>query len=162
MADIKKIVIASDHGAFELKKKLVEHLVKLGYEPVDLGVESPESVDYPDYAVKVARAVSDAQFEKGILLCGTGIGMSITANKFPGVRATLAYDNYTARMSRMHNNSNILVVGGRTTGEETAYDILETWLNTPYEGGRHDRRIQKISELEKFRPIEPNEEEGKK
>ncbi|MDH5511096.1 MAG: ribose 5-phosphate isomerase B [Nitrospinota bacterium] len=142
------IVIASDHGAFELKEKLIARLEKLGYQTVDMGTHSAESVDYPDYATKVARAVSEKEYERGILLCGTGIGMSIAANKWPGVRAATVYDNYTARMSRMHNNSNILVIGGRTTGEETAYDILETWLNTSFEGGRHDKRIQKISDLE--------------
>jgi ribose 5-phosphate isomerase B len=114
-----------------------------------MGPGEDESVDYPDFAMKVAQAISHKKHEKGMLLCGTGIGMSIAANKYSGVRATLAYDNYTARMSRMHNNSNILVIGGRTTGEETAYDILETWLNTEYEGGRHQRRINKISDLEK-------------
>ncbi len=113
-----------------------------------MGAHEPESVDYPDYAAKVARAVGSGQFNRGILLCGTGIGMSVTANKFSGVRATLAYDNYTAKMSRLHNDSNILVMGGRTTGDETAYDILETWLNTKYEGGRHDKRLKKISELD--------------
>jgi len=148
-----KIAIASDHGALELKNKVVNRLVELGYEPQDMGVHEDTSVDYPDYAAKVAESVSSKRFGKGILLCGTGIGMSITANKFPGVRATLAYDNYTARMSRLHNDSNILVMGGRTTSEDAAYDILETWLNTPYEGGRHDRRIKKISELENNFPI---------
>lgn len=114
-----------------------------------MGAHEKGSVDYPDYAAKVAGAVSAGEFSRGILLCGTGIGMSVTANKFPRVRATLAYDNYTAKMSRLHNDSNILVMGGRTTGEEVAYDILETWLNTEYEGGRHDKRIKKISELDK-------------
>ncbi|MDH5637542.1 MAG: ribose 5-phosphate isomerase B [Nitrospinota bacterium] len=142
------IVIASDHGAFELKAKLIARLEKLGFETVDMGTHSAESVDYPDYATKVARAVSEKKYKRGILLCGTGIGMSIAANKWPGVRAAPVYDNYTARMSRMHNNSNVLVLGGRTTGEETAYDILETWLNTPFEGGRHNKRIQKISDIE--------------
>jgi len=144
-----KILIASDHGAFELKEKLKAWLAKLGYQVEDLGVNSTESVDYPDYAMKVAQAISNKEYERGILLCGTGIGMSIAANKFPGVRATPAYDHYTAKMSRLHNNSNILVLGGRTTGEETAYNILETWLSTPYEGGRHDQRLRKIEALEK-------------
>ena len=146
--EMNTIVIASDHGAFELKEKLIARLEKMGFKTVDMGTHSSESVDYPDYAIKVAKAISEKEYERGILLCGTGIGMSIAANKWPGVRAAQVYDNYTARMSRMHNNSNVLVIGGRTTGEETAYDILETWLNTPYEGGRHDKRIQKISDLE--------------
>jgi len=155
------IVIASDHGAFELKEKLKARLEKLGYKTVDMGTHSSESVDYPDFATKVARVISEKEFERGILLCGTGIGMSIAANKWPGVRAAPVYDNYTARMSRMHNNSNILVLGGRTTGEETAYDILETWLNTPYEGGRHDKRIQKISDLESRNSGSSSGERGK-
>jgi len=145
----KQIAIASDHGAFEMKEHIVEYLKSKGYEPVDMGVHEPKSVDYPDYGSKVAKAVSEGDYERGILLCGTGIGMSITANKFPGVRATLAYDNYTAKMCRLHNNSNILVLGGRTTGLEAAYEIVDIWLNTEYEGGRHDRRLSKISELEK-------------
>jgi len=144
----KKIVIASDHAAFELKQNIVNHLKELGYEPVDFGVYDISSVDYPDYGVKVASSISTGEYSRGILLCGTGIGMSITANKFPGVRASLVYDNYTARMSRLHNNSNILVLGGRTTGPSTAFDIVETWINTQYEGGRHERRLQKISDLE--------------
>ena len=146
-----KIAIASDHAAFELKDKIVQHLKELGHEPMDFGVYDDTSVDYPDYGVKVGKAVSEGEYERGVLLCGTGIGMSITANKFPGVRATLVYDNYTARMSRLHNDSNILVIGGRTTGISTAFDIVETWLTTPYEGGRHARRLKKISDLDNNR-----------
>lgn len=146
-----KIAIASDHAAFELKEKIVQHLKELGHEPMDFGVYDDSSVDYPDYGVKVAKAVSDAEYERGVLLCGTGIGMSITANKFPGVRASLVYDHYTAKMSRLHNDSNILVIGGRTTGISTAFDIVETWLTTPYEGGRHERRLKKISDLDNHR-----------
>ncbi|VAX22151.1 Ribose 5-phosphate isomerase B [hydrothermal vent metagenome] len=144
-----KIAVASDHGAFEMKGHIIERLKELGYDPVDMGVYNEESVDYPDYGIKVAEAVSSGKYKRGILLCGTGIGMSITANKFPGIRAALVHDNYTARMSRQHNDSNILALGGRTTGVNVAYDILETWLNTEYEGGRHDRRLEKISKLEK-------------
>ena len=146
-----KIAIASDHAAFELKEKIVQHLKDLGHEPMDFGVHDNTSVDYPDYGAKVGKVVSEGEYERGILLCGTGIGMSITANKFPGVRATLVYDNYTARMSRLHNDSNILVIGGRTTGISTAFDILETWLTTQYEGGRHALRLKKISDLDNNR-----------
>lgn len=146
-----KIAIASDHAAFELKEKIVQHLKDLGHEPMDFGVYDNTSVDYPDYGAKVGKVVSEGEYERGILLCGTGIGMSITANKFPGVRATLVYDNYTARMSRLHNDSNILVIGGRTTGISTAFDILETWLITQYEGGRHALRLKKISDLDNNR-----------
>jgi ribose 5-phosphate isomerase B len=158
----KTIIIASDHGAFDLKEKLKARLAKLGYTAVDMGVHSTESVDYPDYAIMVARAVSEKKFERGVLLCGTGIGMSITANKFPGVRAAPVYDHYTARMSRLHNDSNILVIGGRTTGDETAFDILETWLSTPFEGGRHGRRIQKIEDLENGSRLNPGQEDRNK
>lgn len=147
--DSKEIAIASDHGAFELKELLVAYLLKLGYKPVDLGVHDETSVDYPDYGEKVAEMVSTGKVSRGILLCGTGIGMSITANKFPRVRATLVHDNYTAKMSRLHNDSNVLVLGARTTGLNVAYDILETWIETPYEGGRHANRLNKITELEK-------------
>ena len=146
-----KIAIASDHAAFDLKEKIVQHLKELGHEPMDFGVYDNKSVDYPDYGAKVGKAVSEGDYERGILLCGTGIGMSITANKFAGVRATLVYDNYTAKMSRLHNDSNILVIGGRTTGVSTAFDILETWLATTYEGGRHALRIKKISDLDNKR-----------
>lgn len=148
MEEDKRIAIASDHGAFELKQAVVEYLKGKGYEVEDMGVHEEKSVDYPDYGEKVARAVSSGEFKRGILLCGTGIGMSITANKFPGVRATLAYDNYTAKMGRLHNNSNILVMGGRTTAMGVAKDIVDIWLATPYEGGRHDRRLDKIKKLE--------------
>ena len=148
VTDNKKIAIASDHGAYELKTKFVTRLTELGYEPIDMGVDDTASVDYPDYAIKVAGAVSRGEVPRGILLCGTGIGMSIAANKAANVRATLVHDHYTARMSREHNNSNILCIGGRVHGEDVAYDILETWLNTPYEGGRHDRRLDKISGFE--------------
>ncbi|MBI4665783.1 MAG: ribose 5-phosphate isomerase B [Nitrospinae bacterium] len=147
----KRIAIASDHAAFDLKQQIVAHLKETGFAPEDFGVYENISVDYPDYGVKVAKAVGDGDFDRGILLCGTGIGMSITANKLPGVRATLVYDNYTARMSRLHNDSNVLVLGGRTTGISVALDIVDTWLTTEYEGGRHDRRLKKISDLENNR-----------
>ncbi len=149
MDNSNKIAVACDHGALELKSKLVQLLEKLGYEPLDLGVHNYDSVDYPDYAEKVAQLVSSGEAPRGLLLCGTGVGMSIVANKFKGVRATLAHDHYTAVMSRQHNNSNILCIGARVTGEEVAFDILQTWLTTPYEGGRHDKRLDKISALEK-------------
>jgi len=149
MANSKKIAIASDHGAFELKQMLVDKLKEIGYEPEDMGVNTKESVDYPDYGAKVAKAVSDGSIGRGILLCGTGIGMSITANKFPNVRAALVHDHFTATMSRKHNDANILVIGGRVVDVETAYEILNAWLETEYEGGRHDRRLEKIANLEK-------------
>ena len=144
-----KIAIASDHGGCELKEKIVELLKEKGLEVIDYGVDNPESVDYPDYGIKVANAVSKGIAERGILSCGTGIGMSIVANKFPDVRAALCYDMFTARMSRLHNDANILVLGGRVLDKEVALMMVDIWLRTGFEGGRHQRRLDKISEIEK-------------
>jgi len=144
-----KIAIASDHGGCELKEKIVELLKEKGLEVIDYGVDNPESVDYPDYGIKVANAVSKGIAERGILSCGTGIGMSIVANKFPDVRAALCYDMFTARMSRLHNDANILVLGGRVLDKEIALMMVDVWLRTGFEGGRHQRRLDKISEIEK-------------
>ena len=144
-----KIAIASDHGGSDLKEKIVELLKEKNLEITDYGVDNPESVDYPDYGIKVARAVSEGDAERGILSCGTGIGMSIVANKFPNVRAALCYDMYTARMSRLHNDANILVLGGRVLDKEIALLMVDVWLRTDFEGGRHQRRLDKISNLEK-------------
>ena len=144
-----KIAIASDHGGSDLKEKIVELLKEKNLEITDYGVDNPESVDYPDYGIKVARAVSEGDAERGILSCGTGIGMSIVANKFPNVRAALCYDMYTARMSRLHNDANILVLGGRVLDKEIALLMVDVWLRTDFEGGRHQRRLDKINEIEK-------------
>lgn len=144
-----KIAIASDHGGRELKEKIIVLLKEEGLEVVDYGVDNPESVDYPDYGIKVANAVSKGIAERGILSCGTGIGMSIVANKFPDVRAALCYDMFTARMSRLHNDANILVLGGRVLDKEIALMMVDVWLRTGFEGGRHQRRLDKISEIEK-------------
>ena len=144
-----KIAIASDHGGCELKEKIVELLKEKGLEVIDYGVDNPESVDYPDYGIKVANAVSKGIAERGILSCGTGIGMSIVANKFPDVMAALCYDMFTARMSRLHNDANILVLGGRVLDKEVALMMVDVWLRTGFEGGRHQRRLDKISEIEK-------------
>lgn len=144
-----KIAIASDHGGRELKEKIIVLLREEGLEVIDYGVDNPESVDYPDYGIKVANAVSKGIAERGILSCGTGIGMSIVANKFPHVRAALCYDMFTARMSRLHNDANILVLGGRVLDKEVALMMVDVWLRTGFEGGRHQRRLDKISELEK-------------
>ncbi|MCC6543930.1 MAG: ribose 5-phosphate isomerase B [Nitrospirae bacterium] len=144
-----KIAIASDHGGCSLKEKIVELLKEKGLEVTDYGVDNPESVDYPDYGIKVADAVSKGVAERGILSCGTGIGMSIVANKFPGVRAALCHDLFTARMSRLHNDANILVLGGRVLDMEVALLMVGAWLTTDFEGGRHQRRLDKISEIEK-------------
>ena len=145
---MRDIAIASDHGGFELKQEIKDLLEEEGLVCIDFGTSNGESVDYPDYAEKVASAVSQREIKRGILICGTGIGMCIVANKFPHVRAGQCYDTYTARMSREHNDSNILVLGGRTTDKETAREIVKTWLNTEFTEGRHRRRINKITDIE--------------
>jgi ribose 5-phosphate isomerase B len=142
-------VIACDHGGIELKDTISTYLAERGIEVKDLGTISPESVDYPDFGEKVARSVSRGEADQGILVCGTGIGMSIVANKFPGVRAALVTDEFTAQMSREHNDANILVMGGRVLTAEQARKMVGIWLDTPFEGGRHQRRLDKISEIEK-------------
>jgi len=144
-----QIAIASDHAGLELKEEIRRHLTERGIEAVDFGPTSEDSVDYPDYGQEVGSRVSSGAFEKGILICGAGIGMSIVANKFPGVRAALAMNIFAARMSRHHNNSNVLVLAGRLTGKELAMAILDEWLDSEFEGGRHQRRLDKISKLEK-------------
>lgn len=143
-----KIAIASDHGGLEIKESIAAFLREKGIEIEDYGVDNPESVDYPDYGIKVATAVSKGKAERGILACGTGIGMSIVANKFPHIRAALCHDIFTAKMSRLHNDANILVLGGRTLTKEVALSMVDTWLTTDFEGGRHQRRLEKISALE--------------
>ncbi len=143
-----QIGIACDHGGFELKEELKTYLRSIGHEPVDLGTFSKDSVDYPDYAIQVAEKVSKGDLEKGILICGTGIGMSIVANKIRGVRAALANDLYSARFCREHVDANILVLGGRIVGKELAKEIVKIWIETPFAGGRHQRRLEKIEALE--------------
>ncbi len=140
----QSIIIGSDHAAFELKEKIKKFLTDYGLSVTDIGTSSDASVNYVDFGKKVATAVSDNEFEKGILLCGTGLGMSMTANRFPRVRAALCSDIFGAKMSRLHNDSNILVLGGRVIGDILAFEIVETWLKTPFEGGRHLQRIKTI------------------
>ncbi len=140
-----KIIIGSDHTGFDLKNRFKELLTnELGYEVSDAGTYSADSVDYPDIARNVASAVASGEYEKGVLICGTGIGMSIAANRFKGIRAALCHDIYTAEMSRRHNNANILVIGARVTGEGLALEILKVFFRTEFEGGRHKMRIDKI------------------
>jgi ribose 5-phosphate isomerase B len=144
-----QIGVACDHGGFELKEELKAFLKSMGIDSVDMGSFNEESVDYPDFGILVAEKVSRGELERGILICGTGVGMSIVANKFPGVRAALANDLYTSRCSREHNDANILVMGGRVVGGELAKEIARVWFSTPFAGGRHQRRIDKIKALEK-------------
>ncbi len=141
------IIMGSDHAAFPLKEEVKADLLKSGIPIEDVGTHSTESVDYVDYGVKVAQSVSAGTFSRGILLCGTGLGMSMVANKFPHVRAALCNDLFSAMMSRRHNNANILVLGGRVIGGSLALKIVETWLDTPFEGGRHKRRLDKMDAL---------------
>jgi ribose 5-phosphate isomerase B len=143
------IAIASDHAGRELKEDIKAFLSERAIESVDMGTDGDESVDYPDYGIPVAEGVSSAKFEKGILICGTGIGMSIVANKFPGVRAALVSDLYSTRMAKEHNDANILVIGGRVVGKGLAREMVRVWLESTFEGGRHQRRLDKISGIEK-------------
>ncbi|MFA4917826.1 MAG: ribose 5-phosphate isomerase B [Thermodesulfovibrionales bacterium] len=143
------IAIGCDHAGVELKNELLSLLNNLRIQYIDYGTDSPESVDYPDFGEKVSDAVSSGKIELGILICGTGIGMSIVANKFPGVRASLCNDLFTAKMSRLHNDANILVIGGRIVGKDLAKEIVKTWVSTPFEGNRHCRRLDKITKIEK-------------
>lgn len=143
------IAIASDHGGFELKEDITDFLQSAGFQFTDLGVHNNDSVDYPDYGISLSRRVASGEFEKGILICGTGIGMSIVANKIPGIRAALVHDIYSARMSTEHNNANVLVIGGRVTGKGLARELVRAWLEARFEGGRHQRRLEMIAELEK-------------
>ena len=139
-----KMIIGSDHAGYQMKEKVIAYLRERGVEVEDVGTHSEESVDYTDFGKKVAKEVSDANFERGILICGTGLGMSIVANRFRGVRAALANDLFSAIMSRRHNDSNILVMGGRLIGDTLAFQLIDTWLDTPFEGGRHQRRLEKM------------------
>jgi ribose 5-phosphate isomerase B len=142
------IWIGNDHGGFELKLRIVEHLKERGIPVRDVGSDSAEIVRYPHYAAEVAGAVSSGEADRGILICSTGIGMSIIANKFKGVRASLCTGTYAGKMTRAHNNSNILCLGGKTTGVLEALDILDAWLDTGYDGGRHDISLGLIAEAE--------------
>jgi ribose 5-phosphate isomerase B len=145
---MKKIAIASDHGGFDLKESIIAHLLNIGWKVDDLGPYRGDSVDYPDFGIKLAEEVSGKKVERGIVICGTGIGMSIVVNRFPGIRGTLCSDLFTAKLCREHNDSNILVMGGRVIGKGLAAEIVNTWLNTPFEGGRHQRRLDKINQID--------------
>ena len=142
------LAIGCDHGGFELKEEILSVLQELNIEFIDYGTDSLKSVDFPDFGEKVSQAVSTGKNERGILICGTGIGMSIVANKFPKIRASLCNDLYTAKMSRFHNDANILVLGGRVVGKGLAKEIVKVWLSTPFEGERHCVRLDKITRIE--------------
>jgi len=143
----KPIIIGCDHGGYELKEKIKAYLVDRGYQIFDAGTKSQVSVNYVDFGKKVAQAVSIGEYSKGILLCGTGLGMSMVANRFARVRAALCSDIFAAKMSRLHNDANILVLGGRVLGDILAFEIVQTWLDTGFEGGRHLERIQTIDSV---------------
>lgn len=142
------IAIASDHGGYALKEKVKAHLIAEGYEVKDFGTDSLDSCDYPDYAAPAAQAVASGECEKGILICTTGIGVSIVANKIHGIRCALCSDPFAAEMTRRHNNTNVLAMGAGLVGENLALKIVDTWMNTAFEGGRHQRRIDKVMALE--------------
>jgi ribose 5-phosphate isomerase B len=144
-----KIAIGCDHGGVRLKEEIIAHLKSKGTEYEDFGTFSEESCDYPDVAVKVAEEVAAKSFEFGILICGTGIGIGIAANKVPGIRAALCHDTFSAHACREHNNANILTIGQRVVGTGLALDIVDIFLNSKFEGDRHMRRINKITEIEK-------------
>jgi ribose 5-phosphate isomerase B len=141
------IIIGCDHAAYDLKEKVKAFLIGRGIDVEDVGCHSETSVDYPDFGIKVASMVSAGKFERGILLCGTGLGMSMVANKFPHVRAALCADLFSSIMSRRHNNSNILVLGARVVGDVLAMEIVKVWLETPFDGGRHQRRLDKFDRI---------------
>jgi ribose 5-phosphate isomerase B len=144
----KKIAIGSDHAGFGMKENVLALLKALDADIIDCGTNTEDSVDYPDFGSRVSELVSSGGVEKGILICGTGLGMSMVANKYPNVRAALCNDLFCAKMSRMHNDANILVLGGRLIGKDLAAEIVKVWLNTPFEGERHLKRLEKIKKIE--------------
>lgn len=141
-----KLAVACDHAGLELKAKVKEVLESEGHTVEDLGCYSHESCDYPEFAKKLCKGVLDRRFDRGILVCGTGLGMSYTANRYKGIRAALCLNTYMAEMARAHNDANVLVLGARILDDDTAREIVRVWMNTPFEGGRHLRRIQKIDD----------------
>ena len=143
-----KIAVAWDHGGLVLKKVLLRYLAQNGYDTVDFGTDCTDSCDYPDFALPAAEAVASGECERGILVCSTGIGISIAANKVPGIRCAHCHDTYSAKYTRLHNDANMLAFGQKIIGEGLMLEIVETFLNTPFEGGRHQRRVDKISAIE--------------
>lgn len=143
-----KIAVACDHGGLQLKRALVRYLASKGHEVIDFGTDTEESCDYPDYALPAAEAVAAGRCERGILVCGTGIGVSLVANKVPGIRCAHCHDTYSAKYTRLHNDANMLAFGQKVIGEGLMLEIVETFLTTEFEGGRHQRRIDKIKAIE--------------
>jgi ribose 5-phosphate isomerase B len=144
---LKKVALASDHGGYQLKNEIKEYIISKGYEAIDLGTHSEESVDYPEFGAKAAKSVLAGEADCAIIMCGSGIGISITANRFVGIRAALCSDTYDAKMCRLHNDANIMAIGGRITTIERAVDMIDIFLETEFEGGRHQRRIDLIDKL---------------
>lgn len=145
----RRVALGADHAGFAVKERVKEDLQKQGYEVIDFGTHAADSVDYPDYARAVAGSVSQAECDRGVLVCGTGIGMAITANKFRGIRAATANDAYTARMAAEHTDANVLCVGARVVDADHAVAIVKEWLKTKFAAGRHQRRLDKITEIER-------------
>lgn len=143
-----KVAIAADHGGYKLKEEIKNLLASMNIETEDFGCSCEDSVDYPDYALPVAQKVAAGEYDRGILVCGTGIGMSIAANKVPGIRCALVHDTFSARATREHNNTNVLAMGERVIGPGLALDIVKIWLETQFQGGRHERRVEKITQIE--------------
>ncbi|RUM49725.1 MAG: ribose 5-phosphate isomerase B [Hydrogenothermus sp.] len=146
-----KIAIGSDHAGYDLKETIKNYLIEKGYEVIDKGTNSKESVDYPIFGENVAETVAKGEADKGIVICGTGIGISISANKVKGIRAALCTNEYMARMARKHNDANVLALGARVLGVDLALSIVETFLNTEFEGGRHERRVHLIHNIEQLK-----------
>lgn len=146
---LTKIVIGCDHAAYELKLKVIEHLTAQGIEVEDIGTNSTASCDYPDFADALCKKIMSGEFERGILICGTGIGMSMAANKHKGIRAACCSDTFSARLTREHNDANVLCFGARVVGEGLAYDLVDLFVSTDYEGGKHARRVAMVDALDK-------------
>ena len=146
---MEKLAIASDHAGFELKESIIAYLRDKGVELEDFGPVNRDRVDYPDYGISIAKAIQGKKVDRGIVICGTGVGMSIVVNRFPGIRGTLCSDLYTTKMCREHNDSNILIMGGRVIGKGLAEEIVTMWLDTPFAGGRHQKRLDKIEDIDR-------------
>lgn len=145
----RRIALGADHAGYQVKERIKEFLQKLGHEVIDFGTHSADAVDYPDYAQQVAQSVASAEVERGVLVCGTGIGTAMVANKFPGIRAANCNDTYSARMAKEHTDANILTVGARVVDADHAIAIVKEWLNARFEGGRHQRRLDKLADIER-------------